>query len=258
MMSQATRDGFSPHSYCGLVLFSILLLVAGCGKGDTENAPGPDGGANQELVEVIPSWVQREPASDARRDRFVIHSGYWATYEEAHFEHKELLVRRIRAQMDGYLDESAGQTEVRMARNTPEGNRSLRQQELLKKHPLLAHELVLYEQDQFRNLVHISEPYEETKEFSVGLMYQLHSLVEIDTDLKKELGRRWLDYEGRHRVGQLALAWLVILGMTTVLYLHLRTRQSDVARRKRFLLALGLVIFLLALVLLLAQWIQWI
>jgi hypothetical protein len=233
MMSRATRDDFLPLSYCGLVLLlSILLLVAGCG-GDAENEQGPAAGANQEQGDVIPRWVQAEPESDALRDRFVIHGGWWASYEEARSEHQEAMDRRIHAQMDSYLDESAAYED--------------------------AHELVLYEPDQFQEFVTISEPYLETREFKVaGLMYQLHSLVEIETDLKKELGHRWQDYEGRHRVGQLALGWLAITGIIAVLYFHLRTSQADVPRRRRFMLTLGLVICLLILLLLLAQWIQWI
>jgi hypothetical protein len=233
MMSRATKDDFLPLSYCGLVLLlSILLLVAGCGE-DAENEQGPAAPAGQEQGEVIPRWVQAEPESDALRDRFAIHGGWWASYEEARKEYQEALDRRIHAQMDSYLDESAAY----------EG----------------AHELVLYEPDQFQEFVVISEPYLETREFKVaGLMYQLHSLVEIETDLKKELGSRWQDYEGRHRVGQLALGWLAIAGIIAVLYLHLRTSQADVPRRRRFILTLGLVICLLVLLLLLAQWIQWI
>jgi hypothetical protein len=233
MMSRATRDDFLPLSYCGLVLLlSILLLVTGCG-GDAESEQGPAAGADQKQGEVIPRWVQTEPKSDTLRDRFVIHGGWWASYEEARSEHQEALDRRIHAQMDSYLDESAAYED--------------------------AHELVLYEPDQFQEFVAISEPYLETREFKVaGLMYQLHSLVEIETDLKKELGSRWQDYEGRHRVGQLALGWLAIAGIIAVLYLHLRTSQADVPRRRRFMLTLGLVICLIVLLLLLAQWIQWI
>ena len=238
MMSRATRDDFLPLSYCGLVLLlSILLLVAGCG-GDAESEQGPAAGANQEQGDVIPRWVQAEPESDALRDRFAIHGGWWASHEEARKEYQGALERRILAQMNSYIDEAAAY----------EG-----------AHKLVHDELVHYELDQFQEFMVISEPYLETREFKVaGLMYQLHSLVEIETDLKKELGHRWQDYEGRHRVGQLALGWLAIAGIIAVLYLHLRTSQADVPRRRRFILTLGLVICLLVLLLLLAQWIQWI
>ena len=170
MMSRATKDDFQPLSYCGLVLLlSILLLVAGCGE-DTENEQGPAAPAGQEQGEVIPRWVQAEPESDALRDRFAIHGGWWASYEEARKEYQEALDRRIHAQMDSYLDESAAH----------EG----------------AHELVRYDPDQFQEFVVISEPYLETREFKVaGLMYQLHSLVEIETDLKKELGILWQHFK---------------------------------------------------------------
>jgi len=260
MMSQAPRKRFSlsPHGALALLL-GILLLVAGCGEDEPENTQTPGAGAGPETVEVIPGWVNTEPESNDHFDRFVVHGGWWASDEEARSEYQGLLKRSIHSQLDGYLDESAGHAGVQTARDTSEDDRSVYQQELLKKHPQVAHELVHYDPEQFQERVHISQPYKETREFKVaGLMYQLHSLVEIETGLKEELGHRWTSYESRHRVGQLGLGWLAIVGIIVVLYFHLRMGQADIPRRRKFLLSMGLAVVLLFLFPLLAQWVRWI
>lgn len=260
MMSQAPRKRISrsPHGRLALLL-GILLLVTGCGEDEPGNTQTPEAGADPEAVEVIPSWVQTEPVSNDHFDRFVVHGGWWASDEEARSEYEGLLKRSIRTRLDRYLDESAGHAEVQTARDTSEGDRSVYQQELLTKYPQVAHELVHYDPEEFQEHVHISQPYGETKEFNVaGLMYQLHGLVEMESGLKKELGGRWTSYESRHRVGQLGLAWLAIVGIVTVFYFHLRMGQADIPRRRKFLLSMGLLIVLLFLFSLLSQWIRWI
>ena len=89
-------------------------------------------------------------------------------------------------------------------------------------------------------------------------MYQLHSLIEVDTALNQEMARRWRHYEGRHRVRQLALGWLGIVGAIAIVFIHLRFPGQGIIARKRTWVSLGMVIILLALLLLLAQWVQWI
>ena len=213
------------------VLLGSLWIFTGCG-GDSEEKSNEEVVEDTDGVAKIPRWVHTSPESDDLLDRFAIHSGFWATNEETNSEYMELLKRRLHAHLDGCLNMAAGRND--------------------------AHQFVLYELGQFEELVHVTEPYLETREFSVGPMYQLHSLVEVDTALNQEMARRWRHYEGRHRVRQLALGWLGIVGVIAIVFIHLRFPGQGIIARKRTWVSLGLLIILLALLLLLAQWVQWI
>ena len=214
------------------ILLGSLVVLPGCWGGGSEEKPGDEVTEETDDVVTIPTWVHTSPESDDYFDRFAIHSGFWVTNEETNVEYRQLLKRRIRSHIDGCLNLVAGRDD--------------------------AHQLVLYELNQFEKLVHVTETYLETREFSVGPMYQLHSLVEVDTNLDQEMARRWRHYEGRHRVRQLALGWLAIVGSIAIVFVHLRFPGQGIIARKRTWLSLGLVTTLLVLLLLLAQWVQWI
>ena len=211
------------------VLLCALLTIPGC-RGDNSEENQQQG--TEKEAEGLPAWVQTTPESDDLYQRFVIHSGFWTTSEETSSKQSELLKQTLRSHIDQCLNRVAGRND--------------------------AHQLLLYELEQFEKLVHISGPYLESREFSIGPMYQLHSLVEIETALDQEMARRWRHYEGRHRVRQLALGWLAIVGVLAIAFTHLRFPGQGAIARKRSWISLGLTITLCALLLVLAQWVQWI
>jgi len=217
------------------VLLSSLLAFPGC-RGDRSEEKPAEEIAEEETDDVakVPAWVHTSPESDDLLDRFTIHSGFWATSEETNSEYMVTMNRRLRSHIDGCLNLVAGRND--------------------------AHQLVLYELEQFEDLVHVTGPYLETRD-SPSLqrpMYQLHSLVEVDTTLDQEMARRWRYYEGRHRVRQLALGWLAVVGLISIVFVHLRFPGQGIIARKRTWLSLGLVTILLGLLVLLGQWVQWI
>ena len=214
------------------VLLSSMLVVPGCWGADSEQMPGDEVTEETDDVVKVPTWVHANPESDDLFDRFAIHSGFWSTSEETSSEYTVILNRRLRSHIDGSLNLVTGRTD--------------------------AHQFVLYELDQFKKLVHITEPYLETRDFEIGPMYQLHSLVEVATTLDQEMACRWRHYEGRHRVRQLALGWLTILGSIAIVFVHLHLPGQGIIARKRTWVSLGLVITLLVFILLLARWVQWI
>ena len=218
-----------------LSLLFAIALMPGC-RGSGESSDPVNGQADESTLEDrIPVWVDKDPQSDLDFDRFVVRSQLWSTEEEAHSMHEELLQKELRSRMDKYLVAAAGRSD--------------------------AHELVSYEPGQFMNFVDTSTPYlEEDRGRSVGLMYQLHSLVEVNRSVEKKLTRLWLDFQAIHRVGQLASYWLAIVGSIGIVFLNLRMRQvqTSISPAKRNLLSAGLSITLLIVVAKLSQMVLWI